>query len=157
VELWPLVQFAAARGLLVRFIELMPVSNTAVLEEDRFFSVRDAMELLAQHDQLRALPDYRPGNGPARYYELVGTGARVGFIGALTTPDFCGTCNKLRLTADGKLRPCLGRHGELDLVPALRGEGDLTGKIQEAIRNKPENHEFTDCYEPGRPMTAIGG
>lgn len=156
-ELWPLVEFAAGRGLLVRFIELMPVSSAGVLGEEQFFSVQDAMQLLSKHDTLRAIPEYRPGNGPARYYEMSRSGARIGFIGALTTPDFCGTCNKLRLTADGKLRPCLGRHGELDLLPALREEGDLQATILEAIRNKPENHEFAECYEPGRPMTAIGG
>jgi cyclic pyranopterin phosphate synthase len=156
-ELWPLVRFAAERRMLVRFIELMPVSNAGVLGEDRFLSVGEAMRILSGHDSLSPLPEYRPGNGPARYFALAQTGARVGFIGAMTTPDFCGTCNKLRLTADGRLRPCLGRHGELDLLPALRGEGDLLESIQEAIRNKPENHEFAECYEPGRPMTAIGG
>ena len=156
-ELWPLVQFAAERRMLVRFIELMPVSSAGVLTEERFFSVQDAMQLLSKHDTLHAIPEYRPGNGPARYFEMAGSKARVGFIGALTTPDFCGTCNKLRLTSDGKLRPCLGRHGELDLLPALRDEGDLQATILEAIRNKPENHEFAECYEPGRPMTAIGG
>jgi GTP 3',8-cyclase len=156
-ELWPLVEFAANRGLLVRFIELMPVSSTGVLGEENFFSVQDAMQLLSKHDTLKAVPEYRPGNGPARYYEMARSGACIGFIGALTTPDFCGTCNKLRLTADGKLRPCLGRHGELDLLPALRDDGDLQATILEAIRNKPENHEFAECYEPGRPMTAIGG
>ncbi len=156
-ELWPLVQFAAQRKMLVRFIELMPVSSAAVLDESRFFSVQDAMQLLSAHDTLEAIPEYRPGNGPARYFEMRQTKVRVGFIGAVTTPDFCESCNKLRLTADGKLRPCLGRHGELDVLPALRGAGDLKATILEAIRNKPENHEFTECYEPGRPMTAIGG
>jgi cyclic pyranopterin phosphate synthase len=156
-QLWPLVQFAAERQMLVRFIELMPVSSAGVMDEPRFLSVGDAMRILAEHDSLSALPEYRPGNGPARYFELTGIGARVGFIGAITTPDFCGTCNKLRLTADGKLRPCLGRHGELDLLPSLRGEDDLRERIEEAIRNKPENHQFAECYEPGRPMTAIGG
>jgi len=156
-EIWPLVQYAAERKMLVRFIELMPVSSAGVLDESRFLSVQDAMVMLAAYGRLEALPEYRPGNGPARYYQLAELGARVGFIGALTTPDFCESCNKLRLTADGKLRPCLGRHGELDLVPALRNAGDVSGVILEAIRNKPENHEFAECYEPGRPMTAIGG
>lgn len=156
-ELWPLVQFAAERQMPVRFIELMPVSNAGVLGEPRFLSVQEAMRILSGHDSLAPLPEYRPGNGPARYYRLARTGARVGFIGAITTPDFCESCNKLRLTADGKLRPCLGRHGELDLAPVLRGQGDLGESIREAIRNKPENHQFAECYEPGRPMTAIGG
>jgi cyclic pyranopterin phosphate synthase len=84
--------------------------------------------------------------------------AKLGFIGAMTAPHFCETCNKLRLTADGKLRPCLGRHGEIDLLQPLRNESrDPAELLTEAIANKPENHEFSDCYQPGRPMTAIGG
>jgi cyclic pyranopterin phosphate synthase len=83
--------------------------------------------------------------------------AKVGFIGALTTPHFCETCNKLRLTADGKLRPCLGRHGEIDLLQALRSGADPQIALREAIHNKPENHEFLEAYQPDRPMTAIGG
>jgi cyclic pyranopterin phosphate synthase len=156
-ELWPLVQFAAERCMPVRFIELMPVSSKGVLGEPRFLSVQEAMRILSAHDSLAPLPGYRPGNGPARYYQLAQTGAKVGFIGAITTPDFCESCNKLRLTADGKLRPCLGRHGELDLLPVLRAQGDLGGSIREAILNKPENHQFAECYEPERPMIAIGG
>lgn len=156
-EIWPLILFASEHGLLVRFIELMPLSSGDVLKEENFLSVDHAMQAIAQKDTLIPQPDYRPGHGPARYYELASSGTRVGFIGALTNPHFCETCNKLRLTADGKLRPCLGRHGEIDLLPLLRSEGSVLEGISEAIAAKPENHEFSNCYEPGRPMTAIGG
>jgi cyclic pyranopterin phosphate synthase len=156
-ELWPLILFAAEHRLLLRFIELMPLSSADVLKEENFLSVQHAMQWITQKDTLIPQPDYRPGHGPATYYKLSSTGSRVGFIGALTNPHFCETCNKLRLTADGKLRPCLGRHGEIDLLPLLRQEGNLLEGIQEAIAGKPENHEFSNCYEPGRPMTAIGG
>jgi cyclic pyranopterin phosphate synthase len=81
----------------------------------------------------------------------------VGFIGALTNPHFCEKCNKLRLTADGKLRPCLGRLGEIDLRASLRQGVDPAEALTMAIANKPENHEFLDNYQPARPMTAIGG
>ena len=105
--------------------------------------------------------DKPPGHGPARYYQLRSNGAHVGFIGSVTCADFCKDCNKLRLTADGKLRPCLGRHGEIDLMPALRsGSSVATGisdALHEAIANKPENHSFADDFEVSRPMTAIGG
>ena len=142
----------------VRFIELMPLTSREVLRADSFFPIEEARQLIESGcGKLVAEPSYRPGHGPARYYRLEPTGGRVGFIGALTTPDFCETCNKLRLTADGKLRPCLGRHGEIDLMPALRRDADLLESVREAILNKPENHEFSGCYEPGRPMTAIGG
>ena len=76
--------------------------------------------MLRQKDELIPQPDWRLGFGPAKYYQLKHTGARVGFIGAMTNLHFCETCNKMRLTADGKVRPCLGDHGEIDLREALR-------------------------------------
>jgi cyclic pyranopterin phosphate synthase len=155
-EIWPLVEFAAEHEIPVRFIELMPLTRTDVLNEENFFPVAEAMRLLSSRETLVPLGE-RLGNGPARYHRLEKTGAIVGFIGAITTPDFCESCNKIRLTSDGKLRPCLGRHGEMDLLPTLRGAGDLAAFFRETVANKPKDHEFTDCYEPGRPMTAIGG
>jgi len=157
-QLAPLCRFAAEQRLTVRFIELMPLSAADVLSVDRFLSVADAKAILEREGPLRPLPDFRPGNGPARYFELSGVGAKVGFIGAVTTPDFCESCNKLRLTADGKIRPCLGQHGEIDLLDALRTQGkDIAEILAEAIATKPEKHSFGERYEPGRPMTAIGG
>ena len=157
-QLVPLVRFAAEHRTPVRFIELMPLTRTDVLDENNFLSCKDARARIeAELGLLETLPDYRAGHGPARYARAA-NGALVGFIGALTTPDFCGSCNKLRLTADGKLRPCLGRHGEIDLLAPLRsGHADLDALLTEAIANKPEDHTFGDAYEPARPMTAIGG
>ncbi|HET9523290.1 MAG TPA: hypothetical protein VFO90_03615, partial [Terrimicrobiaceae bacterium] len=141
-----------------RFIELMPLSKSDVLTEENFLSVNEVMSRLADRDELSAIDSPRLGHGPARYYRLGKSGATVGFIGAITTSGFCSGCNKIRLTADGKIRPCLGRHNELDLLGALRGdEGKVEQLLQEAIAAKPEDHEFGNCYQPGRPMTAIGG
>lgn len=157
-EYLPLIEFAAARGMPLRFIELMPVSFAGPLSGSTSLSVQELMGRLASSGRLVPLPDYRPGHGPAKYYEYEPWGAKIGFIGALTNPHFCETCNKLRLTADGKLRPCLGRHGEIDLIKSLRdGDGDPARVFAAAIANKPRDHEFAACYEPGRPMTAIGG
>ena len=160
-EYLKLIGFAAERGLPLRFIELMPLSRSDVLDESNFLSVQELMRRLAPLGKLVALDDYRPGHGPAKYHEFSsGQGAaptKLGFIGALTTPHFCETCNKLRLTADGKLRPCLGRHGEIDLLGALRAGNAPENLLKEAIANKPENHEFLENYKPDRPMTAIGG
>ncbi|MCX6938873.1 MAG: GTP 3',8-cyclase MoaA [Verrucomicrobia bacterium] len=157
-QLVPLVRFAAAHRLPVRFIELMPLTRTDVLSPANFLSCADARARIeAELGPLETLPDYRAGHGPARYARAA-NGATIGFIGALTTTDFCATCNKLRLTADGKLRPCLGRHGEIDLLAPMRGgEADLTALLTEAIANKPADHTFQADYQPDRPMTAIGG
>ena len=79
----------------------------------------------------------------------------------MTNLHFCVTCNKVRLTADGKLRPCLGAHLEYDLKPVLRAIDTSDAKLREVfaqtIRNKPEEHEFRNNYVPGRKMIAIGG
>jgi cyclic pyranopterin phosphate synthase len=159
-ELWPLVLFAAEHGLPLRLIELMPLTRTDVLTEKNFLPVGEAMQLLGQRDELIPKPEVRIGHGPAKYYLLKQTGALVGFVGALTNLQFCENCNKMRLTADGKIRPCLGNHGEIDLREALRNHDDDTVLRQlflEALRLKPLEHQFRDLYQPLRPMTAIGG
>jgi GTP 3',8-cyclase len=157
-SIWPLIHFAAERELPIRFIELMPLSNTDVLTDKNFLSIGEVKSRLARRDELQPMDSARLGHGPARYFRLARSGATVGFIGAITTSDFCSGCNKIRLTADGRVRPCLGRHKELDVLGALRrGEGHVDQVLREAIAAKPEDHGFGNCYEPGRPMTAIGG
>lgn len=156
-EFLPLIEFAGARQIPIRFIELMPLSRRDALNPANFFSCDELMRRLEAEGGLRPLPDFRPGHGPARYYAFGSNDARVGFIGALTAPRFCESCNKLRLTADGRLRPCLGRHGEINLLDDLRSGGAADEALVRAIANKPEAHEFHEAYEPARPMTAIGG
>lgn len=159
-EIWPLVLFAAEHGLPLRFIELMPLSRTDVLTEENFLPVGEVMQRLREKDKLIPQPDQRIGHGPARYYLLEQTGALVGFIGALTNLDFCESCNKVRLTADGKIRPCLGNHGEADIRALLRSGVDdagLTKLFYDILANKPQAHSFRESYVPGRPMIAIGG
>ncbi len=159
-ELWPLVLFAAEHKLTLRFIELMPVSQTEVLSDDNFLPVTEVMARLSQHDRLIPQGGHSLGNGPAKYYRLEKTGALVGFIGAITNHHFCETCNRVRLTADGKIRPCLGNHGEVDLRAALRahtGEAGLGQLLREAVAQKPLEHTFRNGYTPCRPMVAVGG
>jgi cyclic pyranopterin phosphate synthase len=84
----------------------------------------------------------------------------VGLIGALSDLHFCERCNKMRLTCDGKLRPCLGNHMETDLKPALRPnfDGELLRKLfHDTLTVKPPEHLFRNNYQPQRVMTAIGG
>ncbi len=159
-ELWPLVLFASEHNLPLRLIELMPITSTDVLTSKNFMGVGEAMRLLQQKDELIPQPDWRLGFGPAKYYKLRSLGARVGFIGAMTNLHFCDNCNKMRLTADGKLRPCLGDHGEVDLRSALREartDEAIRSTLLTAMERKPEEHSFRGTYQPCRPMTAIGG
>ena len=158
--IWPLVRFAAEHGLPLRLIELMPLTTTEVLTEKNFLPCGEVMQFLSRHDELIPQPECRLGHGPAKYFRLKHTGAMVGFVGALTNGHFCDNCNKMRLTADGKVRPCLGNHVEVDLRAALRSgasNGALRELLETALRMKPLEHQFRHQYQPCRPMTAIGG
>ena len=159
-QLVPLVEYAAANNLLLRFIELMPVSTMEVLEESNFLPVREAQRHLeARYGALMPEPQFRT-NGPASYYQIPGRAQRVGFIGAMTNLHFCESCNKLRLTCDGKLRPCLGSYLEFDILKVLRAgaaDAELERFFLDVVERKPQQHDFRDSYQPGRKMVAIGG
>jgi cyclic pyranopterin phosphate synthase len=159
-QLHSLVDFAADRNLLLRFIELMPVSTTEVLTEDNFFPIATARRQIEErYGALVPEPQFRT-NGPATYYQVPGRNQRIGFIGAMTNLHFCETCNKLRLTCDGKLRPCLGSYLEFDIMQPLRAgasDDELAQFILDVVERKPEQHDFRTTYQPGRKMVAIGG
>lgn len=159
-QLAPLVEFAHGRGLLLRFIELMPVSTTDVLTEENFLPIAEARRRLEKvYGPLLPAPHFKT-NGPALYYEVPGRDQKVGFIGAMTNLHFCESCNKLRLTCDGKLRPCLGSYLEFDLREPLRAgasDDELRQLFLDVVARKPRQHDFRDNYRPNRKMVAIGG
>jgi len=155
-EIPRLVDFAEEKNIPIRFIELMPVSLTSMLDDSNFLPIAEVRRLLGP-----MTPVSRSfGAGPAHYYALEGRRVLVGFIGALTDLHFCEQCNKMRLTCEGQLRPCLGNHHETDLTPALRPRIDpelLAHLFQQTLAIKPEAHLFRENYQPQRIMTAIGG
>ncbi len=159
-ELIDLVQFAAGKRVTLRFIELMPISTSEVLTDDNFLSIGHARQIIQRRYDL-VPDDVKLGNGPALYYRADGLPIHIGFIGAMTNLHFCETCNKIRLTADGKLRPCLGAHMEFDLKGVLRDpaktDEDVRRVFLDTLHNKPEQHDFRNNYVPGRKMVAIGG
>ena len=159
-QLIPLIEFAAARNLILRFIEMMPVSTNEVLNDKNFMPILEAKRVIElHHGNLIAEPEFRT-NGPATYYQIPGRRQRIGFIGAMTNVHFCESCNKLRLTCDGKLRPCLGSYLEFDIMKPLRGgasDEELKQFFLDVVDRKPEQHDFRDNYKPGRKMIAIGG
>jgi len=156
----PLVEFASARNLLLRFIELMPVSHSDVLDDSNFLPVAEARRSLEEHyGPLIPEPAFRT-NGPSSYYKIPGRDQRIGFIGAMTNLHFCESCNKLRLTCDGKLRPCLGSYLEFDILKVMRAgatDAELKQFFLNVVERKPEQHDFRESYQPGRMMVAIGG
>lgn len=158
-EIWPLILFAQEQDVALRFIELMPLSLTEMLNESNFLPLGEVMATIREKEELIPFPT-KLGFGPAQYYTLKKRGVKLGFIGALTDLHFCDNCNKMRLTADGKIRPCLGNHLEFDLKPFLRPQiahDRLQEVFQSALREKPLEHQFRNQYQPQRIMTAIGG
>jgi cyclic pyranopterin phosphate synthase len=159
-DLADLVRFAAAENLLLRFIELMPVTLTDVLTDENFLPIAEAKKRLEmEFGPLIPEPEFST-NGPAAYFVFKRSKQRIGFIGAMTNLHFCENCNKLRLTCDGKLRPCLGSHLEFDIkTPMRRGATDeqLQRFFLDVVERKPMQHDFRNSYIPGRRMVAIGG
>ena len=159
-QLIPLIEFSAARNLILRFIEMMPVSTSEVLDEKNFISIGEAKRAIeARFGSLIPEPQFHT-NGPATYYQIPGRQQRVGFIGAMTNLHFCESCNKLRLTCDGKLRPCLGSYLEFDIMKPLRAgasDEELKKFFLDVVDRKPQQHDFRNNYQPNRKMIAIGG
>jgi len=159
-QLIPLIEFAASRGLILRFIEMMPVSTTEVLNDKNFLPIREAKKIIeSRYGDLIPEAEFRT-NGPAIYYQIPGRSQRIGFIGAMTNLHFCESCNKLRLTCDGKLRPCLGSYLEFDIMTPLRAgasDAELKQFFLNVVDRKPEQHDFRNNYQPNRRMIAIGG
>jgi GTP 3',8-cyclase len=159
-QLVPLIEFAASHNLILRFIEMMPVSTTEVLSDNNFMSILEAKRLIESvYESLIPEPEFRT-NGPATYYQIPGRKQRIGFIGAMTNLHFCENCNKLRLTCDGKLRPCLGSYLEFDIMKPLRAgvsDEELKQFFRDVVDRKPQQHDFRDNYQPNRKMIAIGG
>ena len=159
-QLIPLIEFAASRKLILRFIEMMPVSTTDVLSENNFMSILEAKRSIESvYGSLIPETEFRT-NGPATYYQVPNRKQRIGFIGAMTNLHFCENCNKLRLTCDGKLRPCLGSYLEFDIMKPLRAgasDEELRQFFLDVVERKPAQHDFRDNYQPNRKMIAIGG
>lgn len=156
-----LVDFAGKtvnEGWNVRFIEHMPVSGDEEVDS-RLVSVsemRQRIETLGPLEPTRV----DAGNGPAKYYKLPGATGTIGFITPVTE-HFCYQCNRLRLTADGKLRLCLLLEDEMDLRGPLRDGAsveELKKLIGQAILNKPKSHHLIEGQShQGRPFSQVGG
>ena len=159
-QLVPLIEYAGEHRLILRFIELMPVSTLDVLTEANFLPIAEAKrQIEAHYGELLPAPYFKT-NGPATYYQVPGTDQKIGFIGAMTNLHFCENCNKLRLTCEGKLRPCLGSFLEFDIRDPLRAgatDEELRQVFLNVVARKPRQHDFRDNYQPNRRMVAIGG
>ena len=153
-------------GWNLRFIEWMPVGGDALVHDDWRERVVTAAEIRARVEaELGPLVPARDlvGAGPARTFRLADAGTTAGTLGFISaiSEHFCDSCNRLRLTANGKLRPCLLSDYEIDLLDALRGSPE-TGKLQDLIRQaiqaKPQGHRLARGQRAqARVMAQIGG
>lgn len=172
-DLLAFARMSVERPLHVRFIEYMPVGDAtdgpcepaagAWTQADHVPS-DETLRVIAEQGAAAGLGDLEPvaremapgGWGPARYHRFPGAAGSIGVISPLSH-HFCGECNRLRLTADGRLRPCLFSDEELDLRSVLRDgtDEDVQALVREALEHKPEGHEMRRGTI--RRMSQIGG
>ncbi len=153
-------RMTTSQGWHVRFIEFMPFGMPGA----KALETVPAQEIRQRIQSLGKLEPYtgQIGNGPAKYYQLPGAKGTIGFITPMTE-HFCHSCNRLRLTSDGQLRPCLLDDDEVNLKGPLRngaGTDELKQVIQQAVALKRERHHLTMGLATGtgkRPMCQIGG
>ncbi len=158
-----LADFAALtrdRPIFVRFIEVMPVQENAALQRGAYVSADEMLRRLAAIAELRAVVG-PSGNGPARYYAFPGAHGAVGVISPLSH-DYCDRCNRVRLTADGRLRLCLFGDHAIDLRSPLRSGAtteELARLLSSAMLIKPERHHLRlgDSGSRMRAFSEIGG
>ena len=157
-ELEDLAALAENRPLQVRFIEMMPIGYGAAMP---CISGPEMRQRFARRwPELQPLTEAAFGDGPAVYYTVPGWQGSIGFIAAVHG-KFCASCNRVRLTSQGFLRPCLASEAGCDLRALLRSGADdtqLLAAIRETIWAKPREHHFEDSSMPAtRGMYRIGG
>jgi cyclic pyranopterin phosphate synthase len=141
----------------VRFIELMPVGEMQALTADHVVPSDELLDRLGAVGALQAGGGPERGNGPAAYYRYPGAPGSVGVITPMTH-TYCGSCNRVRLTADGRLRTCLFGDHEVDLRTALRAGRPLEPLFREALAGKPREHELLSLRVGGlRALSQVGG
>jgi len=131
----------------IRFIELMPTGANLELSANQFVSCTEVLRRVREIDELE--PVAGPfGNGPARYYQFPGAPGTIGVITPMSH-NYCDRCNRMRLTADGQLRPCLFGDIQTNLRDPLRAGAELTPLIEETLRIKPERHHLIQGSDVG--------
>ena len=150
-ELFDFVELSRKENLNIRFIEYMPLGGEA--EAEKFISTQEIKELISKKYKL--LPAVSKGSGPAVYFKIEGAAGKLGFISALSQ-HFCSSCNRLRLTADGKFKPCLASNLEVKIADIE--EKEITAAYRQALEIKPACHNLNfEQQNYSRNMSQIGG
>jgi len=157
-EIEAMVDFCIEHDFTLRLIETMPMGDTGRAASQQYVDLQQVKARLAQRYEL--IESMMPGGGPARYVRVAGTDLRIGFITPISQ-HFCDTCNRVRLSVDGTLHTCLGQNDSYPLREILRQgctDEELEQHIVNAIRLKPERHEFREQPEKIlRFMSYTGG
>ncbi len=141
----------------VRFIELMPVGDMREATWDRVVPTEEVLTRLAALGQLQEDAGPARGNGPATYFRFSGGAGSIGVITPMTH-TYCGSCNRVRLTADGRLRTCLFGDHEVNLRDALRAGEPLAPLFRRALAEKPKEHALLQMRVGGlRALSQVGG
>jgi cyclic pyranopterin phosphate synthase len=156
-----LLGFCLEHGYQLRFIEQMPLDAQHGWRRDEMVTADEILSILGDEFSLEPVGAELRGSAPAETFLVDGGPQSVGIIGSVTRP-FCGSCDRIRLTADGQLRNCLFARSENDLRTPLRaGASDdvLVAQWERCIRAKLPGHGINDpgFLQPARPMSAIGG
>jgi cyclic pyranopterin phosphate synthase len=152
-EIENFVNYTQNEAVDIRFIELMPLGDSSSYAEDQYLSNGEVLKRMPE-----LTPVLKPDqNGPAEYYQLPGAKGRVGLINPISK-HFCNQCNRIRITSDGKIKPCLHSDYEIDMV-ALKKQGKTYQEIiHQAINEKPEKHHINEHEKQLlRNMNEIGG
>ena len=154
-----LLNWALERGLQLRFIEEMPLNQTAGWTASGYVTAAETIARLRESFELHEMP--LDPHSPARLMRIGDSDATVGFINSISQP-FCGGCDRMRLTADGQFRNCLFGRDEFELRKLLRegaSDRDILQRMQDAIAQKKAGHGTDDLtlLSPNRGMHAIGG
>ena len=160
-EAVPLLRFCLDRGYELRFIEQMPLDAQHGWRRADMVTADEILIALKEGFDLTEDDERERGSAPAETFLVDGGPARVGVIASVTRP-FCGTCDRVRLTADGQVRNCLFARTESDLRGPLRtgaSDAELAERWQRAVHGKLPGHGINDpaFLQPDRPMSAIGG
>ena len=141
----------------VRFIELMPVGEMRELTWDHVIPSEEVLRRLEEISPLEPAAGPARGNGPARYFRFDGARGTIGVITPMSD-TYCGSCNRVRLTADGRLRTCLFGDDEVDLRSPLREGLPLESFFRSALSSKPKEHHLLQMQVGGlRALSQVGG
>jgi cyclic pyranopterin phosphate synthase len=158
-EIHDFVRYIMERDIELRFIELMASGWKDMVDEERFVPTSEIMEKVREVGELVPVKQ-RVGGGPATIYKIKGALGSIGFISAVSKP-FCKTCNRLRLTSDGKLRSCLLSGGEVDVKDILRtsnlNEEEMAEKLTDAFIKVTTMKPTVHSGKSSAVMNQIGG